>query len=188
MPNVNLKVDQLFANVQEAILVILTPTVSEILVLPILVVLMQFVKTTAMLLSANVLQTMLEIHMFLAHLIPVLKIPVALIPSVLSVVKDLSVDVFEDSLEVQTAELVVLLILAQLTTFAEQTLSAVTKEDVPHVIVSQDTRETPILAVSEETVSPTLNVEITKPVKITNVLIHVKLLADLELTAKQTTM
>ena len=41
--------------------------------------------------------------MFLIDLIPVLKIPVALIPSVLSVVKDLSVDVFEDSLEVQTA-------------------------------------------------------------------------------------
>jgi len=188
MPNVNLKVDQQFANVQEAILVILTPTVSEILVLPILVVLMQFVKTMEMLPSANVLQTMSEIHTFLAHLIPVLKIPVALIPSVLSVVKDLSVDVFEDSLEVQTAELVVLLILAQLTTFAEQTLSAVTKEDVPHVIVSQDTRETPILAVSEETVSPTLNVEITKPVKTTNVLILVKLLVDLEPTAKLTTM
>merc|ERR1711976_463264 len=131
---------------------------------------------------------MLEIHTFLAHLIPVLKIPVALIPSVLSVVKDLSVDVFEDSLEVQTAELVVLLILAQLTTFAEQTLSAVTKEDVPHVIVSQDTRETLILAVSEETVSPTLNVEITKPVKTTNVLIPVKLLVGLEPTAKPTTM
>merc|ERR1711976_199855 len=188
MPNVNLKVDQLFANVQEAILVIPTPTVSEILVLPILVVLMQFVKTMAMLPSANVHQTMLEIHTFLAHLIPVLKIPVALIPSVLSVVKDLSVDVFEDSLEVQTAELVVLLILAQLTTFAEQTLSAVTKEDVPHVIVSQDTRETPILAVSEETVSPTLNVEITKPVKTTNVLIPVKPLVDREPTAKLTTM
>jgi len=58
MPNVNLKVDQLFANVQEAILVIPTPTVSEILVLPILVVLMQFVKTMAMLPSANVHQTM----------------------------------------------------------------------------------------------------------------------------------
>jgi len=42
--------------------------------------------------------------------------------------------------------------------------------------------------VSEETVSPTLNVEITKPVKTTNVLILVKLLADLELTAKLTTM
>jgi len=58
MPNVNLKVDQLFANVQEAILVIPTPTVSEILVLPILVVLMQFAKTMAMLPSANVHQTM----------------------------------------------------------------------------------------------------------------------------------
>jgi len=81
-----------------------------------------------------------------------------------------------------------LLILAQLTIFAVQTLNVVTKEDVPHVIVSQDTRETPILAVSEETVSPTLNVEITKPVKTTNVLIPVKLLVDLELTAKQTTM
>ena len=38
MQNVNLKADQLFVNVREAILVIPTPTVSEILVLPILVV------------------------------------------------------------------------------------------------------------------------------------------------------
>jgi len=117
MPNVNLKVDQLFANVQEAILVIPTPTVSEILVLPILVVLMQFVKTMEMLPSANVLQTMLEIHTFLARLIPVLKIPVALIPSVLSVVKDLSVDVFEDTLEVQLVDKVVSLIPVLLTIF-----------------------------------------------------------------------
>jgi len=107
MPNVNLKVDQLFANVQEAILVILTPTVSEILVLPILVVPMQFVKTVVTLPSVNVLLTMLVIPMFLAHLIPVPKIPVAPTLSALSVAKDLSVGVLEVSLEVQTAELVV---------------------------------------------------------------------------------
>jgi len=107
MPNVNLKVGQPSASAQEAILVTPTPTASEILVLPILVVPMQFVKTMVMLPSVNVLQTMLAIPMFLAHLIPVPKIPVAPTLSVLSVVKDLSVGALEVSLEVQTAELVV---------------------------------------------------------------------------------
>jgi len=188
MLNVNLKADQPFANVQEDILVILTQIVSEILVAPILVVPMLFVKTMEMLQSVNVLQIMLVTHMFLAHLILVLKILVVQILNVLSVVKDLFVDVLEDSLEVQTAELVVLLILAQLMIFVEQMLSAVTKEDAPHVIVSQDTREIHTQAVSEETVSPTLNVEITKLVKITNVLILAKHLVDLELNVKLTIM
>jgi hypothetical protein len=67
MPNVNLKVDQPSASAQEAILVIPTPIASEILALPIPVVPMQFVKTMAMLLSANVLQTMLVIPMFHAR-------------------------------------------------------------------------------------------------------------------------
>jgi len=106
MLNVNLKVDQPSANVQEAILVIPTPIVSEILVQPILVVPMQFVKTMVTLLSASVLQTMLVIPMFLAYLIPVLKVPVAPTLSVLSVVKDPFVDVLEGTLEVQTADLV----------------------------------------------------------------------------------
>jgi len=188
MLNVNLKADQPFANVREDILVILTQIVSEILVAPILVVPMLFVKTMAMLQSVNVLQIMLVIHMCLAHLILVLKILVVQILNVLSVVKDLFVDVLEDSLEVQTAELVVLLILAQLMIFVEQMLSAVTKEDAQHVIVSQGTREIHTQAVSEETVYQTLNVEITKPVKTTNVLTLAKHLVDLELNVKLTTM
>jgi len=188
MLNVNLKADQPFANVREDILVILTQIVSEILVAPILVVPMLFVKTMAMLQSVNVLQIMLVIHMFLAHLILVLKILVVQIPNVLSVVKDLFVGVLEDSLEVQTAELAVLLILAQLMIFVVQMLSVVTKEDAPHVIVSQDTREIHTQAVSEETVSPTLNVEITKLVKIINVLILAKHLVALELNVKLTIM
>ena len=103
MLSVNPKVDLPFVNVPEVIMVILTLIVSEILVVPILVVPMQSVKTIEMLLYVDAHLIMLAILMFPAHLIPVLKIPVALIPSVLSVVKDLSVDVFEDSLEVQTA-------------------------------------------------------------------------------------
>jgi len=188
MLNANLKDDQPSANVPEVILVIPTPTVSEILVLPILAAPMQFVKTMVMPLFANVHQTMSVIHTFLAHLIPVLKVHVAPTLSVPSVVKDLFVDVLEDSLEVQTADLVVLLILAQLTTFAEQMLSAVTKADVQLVPVTQDTKEIHTQAVSEETVSPTLNAEITKPARTTNVLIPAKHLVDPEPIVKLTTM
>jgi len=188
MLNVNLKADLPFVNVLMDTVEILTPIVSVILVAQIPAVPMLFVKTMAMLPCAGVRMIMLEIPTYLA-LLTLAKLRVVDQTRIARLVdKDLFVDVFEDSLEVQTAELVVLLILAQLTTFAEQTLSAVTKEDVPHVIVSQDTRETPILAVSEETVSPTLNVEITKPVKTTNVLIPVKPLVDREPTAKLTTM
>jgi hypothetical protein len=187
-PNANLKADQPSANVQEDILVIPTPTVSEILVLPILVVPMQFVKTMEMPLFANVHQTMSVIHTFLAHLIPVLKVHVAPTLNVPSAVKDLFVGVLEDLLEVQTADLVVLLILVPLTTFAEQTPSAVTKADVQPVPVSQDTKEIPTQAVSEETVSPTLNAEITKPARTTNVLIPAEHLVDPEPIVKLTIM
>lgn len=76
MLNVHPRVDLPSVNVQEVIRVIPTPTVSEILVVLIHVVPMHFVKTTAMLLSANVLQIMLVILMCLAHLIPVHKVPV----------------------------------------------------------------------------------------------------------------
>lgn len=107
MLNVNLKADLPSANVQEATLVIPTPTVSEILALPTLVVPMQFAKTMVMPLSASVLPIMLVIPMFRAHLIPVLKVHVVPTLSVLSVVKDHSVGVLEGSLEVLTAELVV---------------------------------------------------------------------------------
>lgn len=72
--------------------------------------------------------------------------------------------------------------------FAEPMLSAATKEDVPLVPVSQDTKEIPTPVVSGETVSPTLNAEITKPARTTNVLILAKPLVDLGLTAKLTTM
>ena len=50
------------------------------------------------------------------------------------------------------------------------------------------TKEIPTLAVSEETVSPTLNVEIIKLVKTTNVLILAKHLVALELNVKLTIM
>jgi len=81
--NVNPRADLPSVNVQEVILVIPTPTVSEILVVLIHVVPMHFVKTTAMLLSANVLQITLVILMCLAHLIPVHKVPVGPILNVL---------------------------------------------------------------------------------------------------------
>lgn len=81
--NVNPRADLPSVNVQEVILVIPTPTVSEILVVLIHVVPMHFVKTTAMLLSANVLQITLVILMCLAHLIPVHKVPVVPILNVL---------------------------------------------------------------------------------------------------------
>ena len=84
-------------------MVILTLTVSEILVVPILVVPMQSVKTMEMLLYADVHLIMLVILMFPAHLIPVLKIPVVPIQNVQLVVKDLYVDVFVDLLEVPIA-------------------------------------------------------------------------------------
>jgi len=74
--NVNPRADLPSVNVQEVILGIPTPTVSEILVVPILVVPMPFVKTMETLPFANVLQIMLVILMCLAHLIPVLKDPV----------------------------------------------------------------------------------------------------------------
>lgn len=68
MLNANLKEDQPFVNVPEDILVIPIPIVSEILVEPILVVQMLFVKIMAMPPFVNVHQNMLEILMFLAHL------------------------------------------------------------------------------------------------------------------------
>lgn len=83
MLNVNPRADLLSVNVQEVILVIPIPTVSEILVVPILVVPMPFVKTMETLPFANVLQIMLVILMCLAHLIPVLKVPVVPILNVL---------------------------------------------------------------------------------------------------------
>jgi len=81
--NVNPRADLPSVNVQGVILVIPTPTVSEILVVLIHVVPMPFVKTTAMLLSANVLQITLVILMCLAHLILVHKVPVVPILNVL---------------------------------------------------------------------------------------------------------
>lgn len=81
--NVNPREDLPSVNVQEVILVIPTPTVSEILVVLIHVAPMHFVKTTAMLLSANVLQITLVILMCLAHLIPAHKVPVVPILNVL---------------------------------------------------------------------------------------------------------
>jgi len=83
MLNVNPRADLPSVNVQEDILVIPTPTVSGILVVLIHVAPMHFVKTTAMLLSANVLQITLVILMCLAHLIPVHKVPVVPILNVL---------------------------------------------------------------------------------------------------------
>lgn len=81
--NVNPRADLPSVNVQEVILVIPTPTVSEILVVLIHVVPMHFVKTMETLLSANVLQITLVILMCLAHLIPVHKVPVVPILNVL---------------------------------------------------------------------------------------------------------
>jgi hypothetical protein len=147
MLNVNPKVDLPFVNVPEVIMVILTLIVSEILVVQILVVQMQSVKIVEMLLYADAHLIMLVIRMFLAHLIPVLKIPVVPIQSVQLVDKDLYVDVFEDLLEVQTAELDAKLILVQSMTFVEPTLNAVIKEDAQLVPVYLDIKEIPILDV-----------------------------------------
>jgi hypothetical protein len=66
--NVHLKEDLPFVVVPEDIMVIPIPIAFVILAQPILVVPMLFVKIMAMLLSVNVHQNMLEIHMFLAHL------------------------------------------------------------------------------------------------------------------------
>lgn len=100
MPNVNLKADQLFVNVPEVTLEILTLIVFVIPVEQILAVQMLFVKIMAMLPYANVLQNMLVIHMYpvLLILVPLtLAVPT---PNVTSVVKDLSADVSEVILEV----------------------------------------------------------------------------------------
>lgn len=75
MLNVNLKADLLFVNVLEVIQEILILTVFAILVEQILVVPMLSVKITEMQLYVDVLQNMLVIPMFLAHLI--------LVPSIL---------------------------------------------------------------------------------------------------------
>lgn len=103
-------------------------------------------------------------------------------------VKDLYVDVSEDSLAVLTAELVVWQIPAQLMTFAEPMLSVATRVAVQLVTVYQVTKGIPIQDVLEETVFPILNAGTTKPVKITNVLILVERPAGLVLNARSTTM
>jgi len=121
--------------------------VSEILVVLILVVPMQSVKTMEMLLYVDAHLIMLVILMFPAHLIPVLKIPVVPIQNVQLVVKDLYVDVFVDLLEVPTAELDVKLIPVQSMTFVEPMLNAVIKEVDQLVPVCLDIKEIPILDV-----------------------------------------
>jgi len=104
------------------------------------------------------------------------------------VVKDLYVDVSEDSLAVLTAELVVWQIPAQLMTFVEPTLSVATRVAVQLVTVCQVTKGIPIQGVSEETVFPILNAGTIRPVKITNVLILVERPVGLALSARSTTM
>ena len=65
---------------------------------------MLFVKIMAMLPFANVLQNMLVTLMYLVLLILVPSTPVVLTPSVTSVVKDLSVDVSEVTLEARKVD------------------------------------------------------------------------------------
>jgi len=104
------------------------------------------------------------------------------------VVKDLYVDVSEDSLAVLTADLVVWQIPALLTTFAEPMLSVAIRVAVQLVTVCQVTKGIPILGVSEETVFPILNAGTIRPVKITNVLILAERPAGLALIARSTIM
>jgi len=104
------------------------------------------------------------------------------------VVKDLYVDVSEDSLEVLTAELVVWQTPALSMTFAEPMLSVATRVAVQLVTVCQVTKGIPIQGVSEETVFQIQNAGKIKPVKITNVLIHAERPAGLVLNARSRTM
>lgn len=103
-------------------------------------------------------------------------------------VKDLYVDVSEDSLAVLTADLAVWQIPALLMTFAEPMLSVAIRVAVQLVPVHQVTKGIPIQGASEETVFPIQNAGIIKHVKITNVWILAEHPAGLVRIARLTTM
>lgn len=103
-------------------------------------------------------------------------------------VKDLYVDVSEDSLAVLTADLVVWQIPVRLMTFVEPTLSVATRVAVQLATVCQVTKGIPTQGVSEETVFPIQNAGTIKPVKITNVLTLVERHAGQALIARSTIM
>jgi len=188
MLNVNLKADLPSVNVPMDTVEILTPIVFVILAVQIHAVLMLYVKTMEMLPCAGVRMIMLEIPMYLA-LLTLVKLRVADQTRIVRLVdKDLYVDVSEDSLEIPTAGLDVLRILVPSSRFVEQTPIVAMKVEGPSASVNRDTKAILIPDAFVAIVFQILNVAIIRLVKITNVLILVNCLVDLELIVKSIIM
>lgn len=168
-PNVNLKADQLCADVQEVTLAILTAGAHPIPVLQILVVLELSAKTTEILPSANAHQDSKATRMCLAEktLVPVT--PVVSTPNAPKMVTRPNANVSEVSLEVHSPGVVVALIHAQSARLAEPMPNVATSTDDPFANACPDTRVIHTLLVSEATALPTPSVTLTRPARTTAV-------------------